>query len=102
MDLEKFTAVTRKIGLNSFHFMLQLITVLTASSGDAGIRAAGEGGIEMTGRDWKTTIRLRDATLTVEQTPAALAADGLSPLALGNVHLSMRRTGANQAAYTLE
>jgi glycosyl hydrolase family 35 len=71
-----------------------------ATEGAVEIHPAGEG-LEIAGKGWKRTIRLTDSTLTVEQTPS-LAADGLAPMAEGNVHLSMRRQGATQAIYTLQ
>jgi hypothetical protein len=70
-----------------------------AAAGAVEIHAAGDG-LEIAGKGWKRTVRLSDATLTVEETPS-LPADGLVPMAQGNVHLSMRRMGAT-GVYTLQ
>lgn len=72
-----------------------------AATGPVEIHALGDNGIEMSGQGWKRTIRLTESTLSVEQQSGALPADGLRPLTLGSVNLSMRRTGAIQAVYTL-
>lgn len=72
-----------------------------AATGPVEIHALADNGIEISGQGWKRTIRLTESTLSVEQQSGALPADGLTPLTLGNVNLSMRRTGSNQAVYTL-
>ncbi len=72
-----------------------------AAIGPVAIRPAGDNGIEIAGQGWKRTVRLTDATLTVEQS-TPLPADGLVPMAQGNVHLSMRRMGTMQAVYALQ
>jgi hypothetical protein len=73
-----------------------------AAAGPVEIHSIGDNGIEIVAQGWKRTVRLTDATLTVEQQSPPLPADGLAPLAQGNVNLSMRRTGANQAVYKLQ
>ena len=71
-----------------------------AAAGPVEIHALGDNGIEVSGQGWKRMIRLTDGTLSVEQS-SVLPADGLTPLTLGNISLSMRRTSDNQAVYTL-
>jgi hypothetical protein len=72
-----------------------------AATGLVEIHALGDNGIEISSQGWKRIIRLTESTLSVEQQSGALPEDSLTPLTLGNVNLSMRRTGANQAVYTL-
>lgn len=70
-----------------------------AAAGPVEIHRFGDNGLEIWGQGWRRIVRLAESTLSVEQ--QSLPADGLTLLTLGNINLSVRRTGANQAVYTL-
>ncbi|SPE28272.1 Glycoside hydrolase, family 35 (fragment) [Candidatus Sulfopaludibacter sp. SbA3] len=56
--------------------------------------------LEITGKGWKRTVSLSDATLTIEQS-SPLPADGLTPLKQGNIALFIEHPSATRAVYTL-
>jgi len=73
-----------------------------AGSGPVEVRAAGEDGLEFSGKDWKRTVRLaaREATVTVEQnTP--LGAETLESGKQNEVTLEVARDGPGRAVYKL-
>jgi hypothetical protein len=70
-----------------------------AAAGPVEVRAVGDS-LEFTGRGWKRTVRLTDATLTMEQT-TLLPADGLTAERRGNVDFQIAHPVPGQAVYTL-
>ncbi|HWB86539.1 MAG TPA: beta-galactosidase [Bryobacteraceae bacterium] len=67
-------------------------------TGPVSVRASGDE-LEITGRNWKRTVRLSDATLTIEQStplPPALAAE-----TRGNVKMTAAAESPSRARYTL-
>ncbi|HEX3743195.1 MAG TPA: beta-galactosidase [Bryobacteraceae bacterium] len=71
-----------------------------AAAGPVEVHAVG-GALEFTGKGWKRTVRLTDATLEIEQT-AALPEDGLTGGRHGSVELLIEHPAANRATYTLK
>jgi hypothetical protein len=70
-----------------------------AGLGPVEVRANGDT-LEFTGKGWKRTARLVEATLTVAQSPA-LPADGLTGGKRGNIGFSIERAAPGRAVYTL-
>ena len=56
--------------------------------------------LEFTGNGWTRTVRLSEATVTIEQT-TALPPGGPAPASRGNVTLTVERVSDRKAVYTL-
>jgi hypothetical protein len=63
------------------------------------VRANGDT-LEFTGKNWKRTARLAEASLTIEQS-SPLPADGLAPEKRGNTALTIARPSPSSATYSL-
>jgi hypothetical protein len=70
-----------------------------ASAGRLDARAVGDA-LELTGKDWKRTIRLSEGTLTIEQT-TDLPSGGPEPGKQGSVALTVERPSERTAVYAL-
>jgi hypothetical protein len=70
-----------------------------AASGRVEARVAGDA-LEFTGNGWTRTVRLSEATVTIEQT-TALPPGGPAPASRGNVTLTVERVSDRKAVYTL-
>jgi hypothetical protein len=71
-----------------------------AAAGRAEVRVVGDA-LEFSGAGWKRTVRLSEATLTIEQTPA-LPPTGPSPAKQGNVSLTVERVSDQKVVYSLK
>ena len=71
-----------------------------AGSGPVDVRANGDA-LEITGRNWKRTVRLVDNVLSVEQT-SPLPRDGLSNNQNGSTSLSVERPASGRSIFTLK
>jgi hypothetical protein len=72
---------------------------LFAAAGAVEVEAVGDSLI-FSGRMWKRTVRLVDGALTVEQT-TPLPPNQLAPEKRGGATLSIERTSASRATYTI-
>jgi len=70
-----------------------------AAAGPVEVHAEGDA-LEFTGKGWKRTARLSDATLTIDQS-SSLPADGLAPSRWSAVAFSIERPANTKAVYTL-
>ena len=70
-----------------------------AASGRVEARVAGDA-LEFTGNGWTRTIRLSEATVTIEQT-TPLPPNGPAPASQGNVTLTVEHVSDRKAIYTL-
>jgi hypothetical protein len=71
-----------------------------AGAGRVDVRASGDT-LEISGKGWKRTVRLSDATLTLEQT-TPLPADALVPETRNGATLSIDRRSANTVVYRID
>jgi hypothetical protein len=71
-----------------------------AAAGKVEVRVVGDA-LEFSTKEWKRTIRLSDATLTIEQS-TALPSGGPDSAKQGNVTLTVERVSDRQAVYTLK
>jgi len=71
-----------------------------AQSGAVEVREVN-GGLEFTGKDWRRTVALNGASLTVEQSPT-LPADKLQGEKRGNLLFRVEHPSPGRAAYTIE
>ena len=65
------------------------------------VHAAGDDGLEFTGKGWRRTVRLKENVVTVEQTPA-VPADRLGEEKRGNVTLSIERVSPSRVIYSMK
>jgi hypothetical protein len=72
---------------------------LFAAAGAVEVEAVGDS-LVFSGRMWKRTVRMVDGALTVEQT-TPLPPDQLAPGKRGGATLSIERTSASRATYTI-
>jgi hypothetical protein len=70
-----------------------------AAPGPVQVRA-GKDEFQFAGKGWTRTVRLSDATLTVEQT-SPLPPDGLASEKRGNISLGIERAAPTRALYTI-
>ncbi|MEO8597462.1 MAG: beta-galactosidase [Candidatus Solibacter sp.] len=71
-----------------------------AQSGAVEVRESG-GGLEFKGKDWKRTVTLTGATLTIEQSPA-LPPETLRGEKRGNLTFQVERTAPGRASYQIQ